>query len=117
MVGRALTARLGQTVVVENQGGAGGTIGARNVANAAPDGYTLMMIAVANTFGTQPLLYKLDFDPLKAFTPVATVVTDKQVMVANPSLPVKTARELVPTPRPIPASSTTARPSASARTS
>jgi tripartite-type tricarboxylate transporter receptor subunit TctC len=59
---RALQARLGQTVVVENQGGAGGTIGARNVANAAPDGYTLMMIAVANTFGTQPVLYKLDFN-------------------------------------------------------
>ncbi len=92
---RALQARLGQTVVVENQGGAGGTIGARAVANAAPDGYTLMMIAVANTFGTQPILYKLDFDPLKTFTPVATVVTDKQVMVANPSLPVKSAGELV----------------------
>ena len=92
---RALQARLGQTVVVENQGGAGGTIGARNVANAAPDGYTLMMIAVANTFGTQPVLYKLDFDPLKAFTPVATVVTDKQMMVANMNLPVTSARELV----------------------
>jgi tripartite-type tricarboxylate transporter receptor subunit TctC len=92
---RGLQARLGQPVVVENQGGAGGTLGARNVASAAPDGYTLMMIAVANTFGTQPVLYKLDFDPLKAFTPVATVVTDKQLMVANPSLPVTTAPELV----------------------
>jgi tripartite-type tricarboxylate transporter receptor subunit TctC len=92
---RALQGRLGQSVVVENQGGAGGTIGARNAAGAAPDGYTLMMIAVANTFGTQPILYKLDFDPLKAFTPIATVVTDKQVMVANPSLPVKNAPELV----------------------
>jgi tripartite-type tricarboxylate transporter receptor subunit TctC len=92
---RALQARLGQTVVVENQGGAGGTIGARNVANAAPDGYTLMMIAVANTFGTQPVLYKLDFDPLKVFMPVATVVTDKQMMVANMNLPVTSARELV----------------------
>jgi tripartite-type tricarboxylate transporter receptor subunit TctC len=92
---RALLARLGQSVVVENQGGAGGTLGARNVANAAPDGYTLMMITVANTFGTQPVLYKLDFDPLKAFTPVATVVTDKQIMVVNPNLPVTSARELV----------------------
>src|SRR5262245_56584748 len=81
LVGQALQARIGQTVGVENQGGAGGTIGARQVANAPADGYTLMMIAVANTFGTQPVLYKLDFDPMKAFAPVATVVTDKQVMV------------------------------------
>jgi tripartite-type tricarboxylate transporter receptor subunit TctC len=92
---RALQAKLGQTVVVENQGGAGGTIGARYVAGAAPDGYTLMMIAVANTFGTQPVLYKLDFDPLKTFVPVATVAVDKQMMVANPNAPFRNATELV----------------------
>jgi tripartite-type tricarboxylate transporter receptor subunit TctC len=95
LVGQALSARVGQTVVIENQGGAGGTLGARQVATSPPDGYTLMMIAVANTFGTQPVLYKLDFDPMKAFAPVATVVTDKQLMVANPATPFNTPQELV----------------------
>ncbi len=94
IVAQGLSSRIGQSVIVENQAGAGGTIGARQVANATPDGYTLLMVAAANTFGTAPLLYKLDYDPIRVFTPVATVVVDKQVMVANASLPVKDAREL-----------------------
>jgi tripartite-type tricarboxylate transporter receptor subunit TctC len=94
LVAQRLQSALGQTVVVENQGGAGGSIGARQVANAAPDGYTLLMGSVG-TFGTQPLLYKLDYDPHKAFAPVATTVTDKIIMVAGPSLQVKTVQELV----------------------
>src|SRR5205823_5772133 len=64
-------------------------------AGASPDGYTLLMVAATNTFGTAPLLYKLDFDPLKTFTPVAMAVIDKQVMVVTPSLPAKTIAELV----------------------
>ena len=95
LVGQALSSRVGQPVVIENQGGAGGTLGARQVATAPADGYTLMMIAVANTFGTQPVLYKLDFDPMKAFAPVATVVVDKQLMVANPAVPFDTPQQLV----------------------
>jgi len=95
VVARGLTATLGQAIVIENQGGAGGTLGARSVAAAAADGYTLMMVSASNTYGTQPLLYKLDFDPLKTFAPVATVVTDKQIMVANPGVPFHTAPELV----------------------
>jgi tripartite-type tricarboxylate transporter receptor subunit TctC len=94
LVAQRLQQSLGQTVIVENQGGAGGSIGARQVANAAPDGYTLLMGSVG-TFGTQPLLYKLDYDPHKAFAPVATTVTDKIIMVAGPSLQVKTVQELV----------------------
>jgi tripartite-type tricarboxylate transporter receptor subunit TctC len=94
LVAQRLQAALGQTVIVENQGGAGGSIGARQVANAAPDGYTLLMGSVG-TFGTQPLLYKLDYDPHKAFAPVATTVTDKIIMVAGPTLQVKTVQELV----------------------
>jgi tripartite-type tricarboxylate transporter receptor subunit TctC len=95
LVAQGLSSRIGQSVVIENQAGAGGTIGARAVVNAAPDGYTLLMIAVANTFGTQPVLYKLGFDPMKAFAPVATAVIDKQLMVANPALPANTPQELV----------------------
>jgi tripartite-type tricarboxylate transporter receptor subunit TctC len=94
IVAQALTGKLGQNVVIENQGGAGGTIGARQAAFAAPDGYTLLMVA-NSTFGTAPLLYKLDYDPVKAFVPVATAAIDRQVMVASPTLPVKTIQQLV----------------------
>ena len=85
---------LGQTVIIENQGGAGGTIGTKQVVRAAPDGYTLLMGSIG-TFGSQPLLYKLDYDPHKALAPVATVAIDKIVLVAGPSLQVKTIAELV----------------------
>jgi tripartite-type tricarboxylate transporter receptor subunit TctC len=95
IVAQGLSSRIGQPVVVENQAGAGGTIGTRQVATASPDGYTLLMVGAANTFGAAPLLYKLDFDPIRAFTPVATVVVDKQVMVGNLALPVKTVQDLV----------------------
>jgi tripartite-type tricarboxylate transporter receptor subunit TctC len=94
LVARRMQAGLGQTIVIENQGGAGGTIGTRQVARAVADGYTLLMGSIG-TFGSQPLLYKLDYDPRKAFVPVATTVVDKIVFVAGPSLSVKTIQELV----------------------
>src|SRR6266704_1820119 len=90
LVAQAMSSRFGQSVIVENQAGAGGTIGARQVANASPDGYSLLMVAATNTFGTAKLLYKLDYDPVKAFIPVAMVVIDRQVMVTTPSMPAKT---------------------------
>lgn len=95
LISQALQETLGQTVVVENQGGAGGTIGARQVAGAAADGNTLLFGAVASTFGTQPLLYRLDYNPAKTFVPVATVAVDHGVLVVTPSLPVHTVVELV----------------------
>jgi tripartite-type tricarboxylate transporter receptor subunit TctC len=94
LTAQRLQAALGQTVVIENQGGAGGTIGTRQVARAAPDGYTLLMGSIG-TFGSQPLLYKLDYDPHKAFTPVATVAIDRTVMVAGPALSVGSVQELL----------------------
>ena len=94
LIAQRLQASFGQTIIVENQGGAGGTIGTKLVANAPPDGYTLLMGSIG-TFGSQPLLYKLDYDPQKAFAPVATAVVDKGVLVAGPSLQVKTVQELV----------------------
>jgi tripartite-type tricarboxylate transporter receptor subunit TctC len=94
LVAQRLQGSLGQSVIIENQGGAGGTIGTRQAAGAAPDGYTLLMASIG-TFGSMPLLYKLDFDPQRAFAPVATVVIEKGALVARPSLPVKTIGELV----------------------
>src|SRR4051794_32131452 len=55
LVAKGLQSAIGQTVIIENQGGAGGAIAAKAVATAASDGYTLMMVAAAHTFGTQPL--------------------------------------------------------------
>jgi tripartite-type tricarboxylate transporter receptor subunit TctC len=92
---RAMQGRLGQSVVVENIGGAGGTLGARAVVNSPPDGYTLLLVSVANNWGTQPVLYKLGFDPLRALAPVASFVTDKQIIVAHPGVPFRNAPELV----------------------
>jgi len=94
LVAQRLQAGLGQTVIIENQGGAGGSIAAKQVAAAAPDGYTLMMGSVG-TFGSHPVLYKLDYDPMKAFAPVATAVVDKSVLVAGPALKVQSIQELV----------------------
>ena len=94
LVAQGMQGKLGQSVIVENQGGAGGTIGARLAAMAEPDGYTLLMTA-NSTFGTAPLLYRLDYDPMKAFVPVATVAVDRQIMVSTPDLPVKTVQDLV----------------------
>jgi tripartite-type tricarboxylate transporter receptor subunit TctC len=95
LVAQGMSARLGQPIVIENQGGAGGAIGARQVATSAADGYTLLIVSAAHTFGTQPLLTKLDYDPFKTFVPVGMAVVDRQVMVMNPSLPMKTLAELV----------------------
>ena len=98
-------------------GGAGGSIAAKQVAASPADGYTLMM-TTTSAFGTMPQLYKLDYDPVKAFVPVATLVVDKSVLVVGPAWPVKTVQEMVAQAQGRRrASSTTAPPSASARTS
>ncbi len=94
LIAQRMQAALGQTIVIENIGGAGGSIAAKQVAASAPDGYTLMM-TTTSAFGTQPRLFKLDYEPVKAFVPVATLVIDKNVLVAGPSLPVKSIQELV----------------------
>jgi tripartite-type tricarboxylate transporter receptor subunit TctC len=94
LIAQYMQRSLGQPVLVENQGGAGGTLGTRQVAHAAPDGYTLLTGSIS-TFGSQPLLYKLDYDPHQAFVPVATIALDSQALAVRPSLPVRTVAELV----------------------
>ncbi len=90
-----LGAELGESVFVENIAGAGGRIGSRTVARAAPDGYTLLL-GGSNDNAVTPALYKhLDYDPVKDLVPVAAVATDPQVLVVNPSVPAQTLAELV----------------------
>jgi tripartite-type tricarboxylate transporter receptor subunit TctC len=95
IIGQQLNIILGQSLVIENRGGAGGTIGARFAAAAEPDGYTLMF-ANTSTLSINPAVYRhLDYDPAKAFAPVALIGTTSNIVVVNPALPVKTIAELI----------------------
>jgi tripartite-type tricarboxylate transporter receptor subunit TctC len=86
--------KLGQNMIVENIAGAGGRIGARDVARAAPDGYTLLL-GGSNDNTIAPVIYKnLDYDPIKDFVPVSAVATDSNAIVVNPEVPVHTLAEL-----------------------
>ena len=86
--------RLGQNVIIENRSGGGTSIGAKAVAAAEPDGYTLLF-AGPNMAYYPVLLPNLDFDPGNALTPVATAVTWSHVLAVAPSVPAKTVGELV----------------------
>ena len=90
-----LSLALRQPVIVDNRpGGAGGTVGAKAVANANPDGYTLLFTPAAPLV-TAPLIYKnLGYDPFKSFTPVATIFSTPQMLVVTPSLPVDSMAQL-----------------------
>ena len=94
MFGQQLGERLGQSVVIENRGGAGGTIGTDAAAKSAPDGYTLLLVSIAYSFS--PAMYKsLPYDPATAFVPVGPIGAGPVVLVVNPNVPIKTARELI----------------------
>ncbi len=90
-----LTKVLGQTVVVENRGGAGGTVGAAVVAKAAPDGYTLLLTSPPMVAVAPVLLANLPYDAAADFTPVGTMVVTPNILVVNASLPVTTITELI----------------------
>lgn len=94
-VGQKLTELLGQPVVIENRGGAGGTIGTGYVAKSAPDGYTLLITSFAS-ISVAPLLYKkLPYVPTRDLVPVSMLVTMPFILVVHPSVPAKNARELI----------------------
>jgi tripartite-type tricarboxylate transporter receptor subunit TctC len=95
IVAQKLGERLGQSLVVENRGGAGGTIGTAQVAKAAPDGYTLT-VASTSTHVVAPHVYsKLEYDPVKDFTPIGLMAVSPYLLVVNPALPAKTLQEFV----------------------
>ncbi len=85
---------LGQPVVIDNRGGAGGVIGTEIASKAAPDGYTLLMVYVSHA--TNPTLYKtLPYDTLKDFAPIALVAHEPNVLVTHPSVPANTLAEFI----------------------
>lgn len=90
----ALSARMKTTVVVDNQGGAAGSIGTAAVARAAPDGYTMLLSALA-VFAIIPHMRKVDFDPLNDLKPIARVGESLRAIAINPKLPVNTLEEFV----------------------
>jgi tripartite-type tricarboxylate transporter receptor subunit TctC len=90
-----LGAALGQSVVIDNRPGAGGTIGSDAVAKSDPDGYTLLL-GSTSTLAISPALYpKLNYDPLTAFEPIAWVSDSPLVLVVGTSVPARTVQELV----------------------
>jgi tripartite-type tricarboxylate transporter receptor subunit TctC len=90
----AMTKVLGQTVYAENRGGGGGTIGAAVVAKSPPDGYTILLTSPPMVAVAPALLPNLLYDAVEEFTPIGTLVTTPNILVVNPSLPVKTMADL-----------------------
>ena len=93
IAGQKLTEATGQQVIVENRGGAGGTLAAELGAKAPPDGYTLTLIAPSYTVG--PSLYKLSFDAANDITAIIQLSQGAFILAVHPSLPVKTVKDLI----------------------
>ena len=95
LVTQPMSSRLGQNVIVENQPGAGGRTGTKAVAQASPDGYTLLLGGTNPNAIIQSLFRNLGFEPVKDFAAVAVIGFDSNALVVNPAVPAKTLQELV----------------------
>src|SRR3954468_4822943 len=95
LFGERLAKVLGQSIVVDNRGGANGAIGADAVAHAAPDGYTLMVQNMTSQAMFPVTMKKLGFDPVAAFEPITQIAASPLIIVSNPSLPAATMAELI----------------------
>ncbi|MGZ8210788.1 MAG: Bug family tripartite tricarboxylate transporter substrate binding protein [Burkholderiales bacterium] len=85
---------LGQNVIIDNRGGAGGTIGTEAASRAAPDGYTLLMVSAGHTINPS-MIRKLPYDSVKDFTPIGIIADVPTAFVVHPSLPAKNVKEFV----------------------
>jgi tripartite-type tricarboxylate transporter receptor subunit TctC len=95
LLGQQLSVTLGQTIVIDNRPGAGGTLGAKSVAGAEPDGYTLLF-GTGGSLGISPLIYKsAGYDPVKSFAAVAMVSNSPNVLAVRPEVPAQGVKELV----------------------
>ena len=97
VIARLLSPRLaeeyGQQFVIDNRGGAGGTVGAEIAAKAVPDGHTI--IVVASTYASSAALYNLPYDPVTGIAPIGLITTGPMVLAANPSLKAGNPKELI----------------------
>ena len=93
LVATQLGEKLGKQVIVENRGGAGGVVATEMVSKAEADGYTLLMISLAHA--VNPWLYKLSYDPIKSFAPIAMLGSGPNIVTVHPDLPVKSIKDLV----------------------
>jgi len=97
VVGRVIAQHLGdglgKQVIVDNRGGAGGVIGTDAASHATPDGYTILVISLAHA--VNPWLYKLPYDPIKAFTPIGIMGKGPNILSVYPGLPVHSVKELI----------------------
>jgi tripartite-type tricarboxylate transporter receptor subunit TctC len=93
LIAQQLSTRLGQQVIPDNRAGAGGVIGTEAASKAEPDGYTILFASSA--FAANSSLYKLPYDPVKAFAPVAMIAAGPNVLAVSSSMPANSVRELI----------------------
>ena len=92
---RKLSENIGQQVIIDNRGGAGGNIGMEAAARAAPDGYTVVMGLTAQLAVNPALFTKIPYDPIRDFEPIILLANGGYLLVAHPSLPAKTVTDLI----------------------
>ena len=93
LVGAHIRERLGQSVIVDNRPGAGGSTGAETVIKSTSDGYTILIISTSYLLNS--IMYKTPYDPVEAITPIVNIQTEPSLIVANPKLPVLNVKELI----------------------